>query len=174
MSTIEQVEKLKEKANVSYEEAKIALEAASGDMLDAIIYLERQGKVSPPENDGRVVVTPHVEEAHRESTQNQSEHIETFSSLVKKFFRMCGRVIQKGNSCMFEVRRYDKIIMSVPLTVLAVLLFFAFWIVIPLIIVGLFCNYRYSFRGTAIENTGVNKAFDAAANAAESIKKELQ
>lgn len=52
MITLEQVEKLREKANVSYDEAKAALEAANGDMLEALINLEKQGKVVPPEGGG--------------------------------------------------------------------------------------------------------------------------
>ena len=45
MEHIEMVEKLMEKANVSYAEAKQALENNNWDMLDALIELERQGKV---------------------------------------------------------------------------------------------------------------------------------
>ena len=45
--TLEQAEKLREKADVTLEEAKAALEAADGDLLDALIWLERQGKPSP-------------------------------------------------------------------------------------------------------------------------------
>ena len=52
MATIEQVEKLRSKANVSYEEAKNALEACGDDILEAMIYLEKQGKVQPPPTEG--------------------------------------------------------------------------------------------------------------------------
>jgi translation elongation factor EF-Ts len=52
MATIELVEKLRQKANVTYEEAKEALEASGDNILDAMIYLERQGKVKPPQNGG--------------------------------------------------------------------------------------------------------------------------
>lgn len=38
MTTLEQVEKLCAMANISYEEAKAALDAAKGDLLEAIIY----------------------------------------------------------------------------------------------------------------------------------------
>jgi hypothetical protein len=48
MVTMEMVEKLRERAGVSYEDAKAALDASGGDMLDAIIYLEKQGKATPP------------------------------------------------------------------------------------------------------------------------------
>lgn len=40
MDNFEKVEKLREKANVSYEEAKQALENCNWDILDAMIYLE--------------------------------------------------------------------------------------------------------------------------------------
>jgi len=39
------VETLREKANVSYEEAKAALEASNWDLLDAIVLLEGEGKI---------------------------------------------------------------------------------------------------------------------------------
>ena len=45
MEHIEMVEKLMAKANASYAEAKQALENNNWDMLDALIELERQGKV---------------------------------------------------------------------------------------------------------------------------------
>jgi hypothetical protein len=49
MATIEMVEKLRERARVSYEDAKLALDACGGDMLEAVIYLEKQGKTPPPQ-----------------------------------------------------------------------------------------------------------------------------
>jgi len=45
--TIEKVDKLVERADVSYEVAKEALESANGDLLDAVILLEREGKLGP-------------------------------------------------------------------------------------------------------------------------------
>ena len=41
--TLEQVERLREKADVSYAKAKEALEYSGGNLLDALIYLEEQG-----------------------------------------------------------------------------------------------------------------------------------
>jgi len=52
MTTLEQVEKLCAMANISYEEAKAALDVANGDLLEAIIYLEKQGKVHAPTGGG--------------------------------------------------------------------------------------------------------------------------
>ncbi|MDR3364294.1 MAG: hypothetical protein LBS91_05025 [Clostridiales Family XIII bacterium] len=49
--TIEKMERLMESADVGYEVAKGALEAANGDLLDAIITLEKEGRLGP--NAGR-------------------------------------------------------------------------------------------------------------------------
>ena len=40
MEQLEKVEKLRQRANVSYEEAKEALEASDWDLLDAMVYLD--------------------------------------------------------------------------------------------------------------------------------------
>ena len=45
MDQMEMVEKLRQKANVSYEEARDALEKSAWDLLDALVYLEGQGKI---------------------------------------------------------------------------------------------------------------------------------
>ena len=50
MEYFEKVEKLVQKAGVSYEEAKAALDASNGDLLDAMIMLERAGKTAAPKN----------------------------------------------------------------------------------------------------------------------------
>ena len=42
------VDKLKNETNISYEEAKIALEKSNWDILDAFVYLEEKGKVQKP------------------------------------------------------------------------------------------------------------------------------
>jgi len=83
-------------------------------------------------------------------------------------------MIAKGNAHRFEVRRNDEVIVSVPLTVLALLLILAFWVVVPLIIIGLFFGCRYFFRGPDLEKTGVNKVMGAAADAAEGLKKDIK
>ncbi len=45
MEKLKLVDKLKNKANISYEEAKDVLEKSNWDMLEAMLYLEAHGKV---------------------------------------------------------------------------------------------------------------------------------
>ncbi|MBQ9870524.1 MAG: hypothetical protein IJM27_01205 [Eubacterium sp.] len=49
MNEFEKAEKLRERANVSFEEARDALKACGGDLLDAMVYLERLGHIKPSE-----------------------------------------------------------------------------------------------------------------------------
>ena len=46
--TLEQVERLREKANVSYGQAKAALEYIGGNLLHALLYLVDQGVIPLP------------------------------------------------------------------------------------------------------------------------------
>ena len=48
MDTLEKIDRLRERANVTYEEARDALAQSGDDLLDAIVLLEKQGKVKQP------------------------------------------------------------------------------------------------------------------------------
>ena len=53
MDNIEMIEKLREKADVTYDEAKEILESLNWNMLDALIALEKEGKLKKTENSSR-------------------------------------------------------------------------------------------------------------------------
>jgi uncharacterized membrane protein len=82
-------------------------------------------------------------------------------------------MLVKGNTNTFEATRNGQQIISLPVTILVVLLILAFWIVLPLIIISLFFNCRYSFQGPDLGRREVNKVMDSAAEAAESIKRDV-
>ncbi len=75
----------------------------------------------------------------------------------------------------FCVEQENREIFRVPITLLVVLLFFAFWVVVPLLVVGLFFNMRYHFVGPDIRSVDIdiNKAMDGAAETVENIKNEF-
>ena len=182
MVTLEQVEKLREYANVSYDEAKKALENADGDILQALIDLEQQGKVNPPQgggsyHSGGIVLTEsaHKEENRQEKSQAKcSGEKSAFSRNMGRFFRWIGTVIHKGNNNAFIVEKNGVSVMRLPITALVLLLFFAFWVVVPLMIVGMFFSFRYYFQGPDITSNKVNDAMDTVANAAEEIKNDIK
>lgn len=168
MEQFEKVEKLRERANVSYEEAKQALLACDGDILEAMIYLEKLGKTSGMARTG---FADKEQEAGPE--QKQEEGDKSFGEVMKRFGRFCVRWIEKGNRNSFCMERGGKEILRVPVTLLVVLMLFAFWVVVPLMIIGLFFDMRYHFRGPDIRTVDINQAMDHAADVAESLKSDI-
>ncbi len=162
MDHFEMVEKLREKANVSYEEAKAALEAADWNLLDALVLLENQGKVSG----GTEYSTK------SESSDYHSEH--------RRHAEAAGRVGRQIASGINNVGRYSvafnrkgETIFELPLLVVILLLIFAFWATVPLLIVGLFFGFKYSLKGApGVEK--VNRVMDKASEVADNIVSEVR
>lgn len=173
MATLEQVERLREKANVTYDEAKAALEACNNDLLDAIIYLEKQGKVKS--EGGFYSSAGNTQEAASAEIPREEPGDETggFSDLLRRFGAFCVKILRKGNENLFEVYRDGEKRTSMPVTVLVLLLIFAFWITIPLVIVGLFFGFRYRFSGPDLGKNVVNDPMESAAKAAEELKNSM-
>ena len=175
MDQLEKAEKIREKTGVTYEEAKAALDAAGGDILDALVYLENQGKVKEPEVS--VYTTKEEDTGSSEAFQEASRSYEsagkkTFGDHVKNFIRWCGKLVKKGCENFFIISKGGEELATLPVLVL-LLLMLAFWAVVPLMIVGLFFGFSYSFRGAITESVDVNTACEKAAEAAENIKKEF-
>lgn len=171
MEHFEMVEKLKEKANVTYEEAKDALEKCNWDILDAMIYLEKSGKTDGPEKSSYSTKTEQIIE-----TEPVKEHKNSsFGDLLRRFGNLCRQLLVKANRNSFCVEKDGKETFRISITLLIVLLFFVFEIVIPLLIIGLFFNFRYYFVGPDMKvvDLDINKAMDTAADAAESVKHEF-
>jgi hypothetical protein len=183
MVTLEQVEKLREYADISYDEAKAALENTGGDILQALIDLERQGKVKPPQGGGQyrsgssaIVCSSNAED--NGYTGSQSSHgtgeKSAFNRNMRRLFLWMGSVLHKGNVNSFVVEKDGSHVMRLPITVLVLLLLFAFWVVVPLMVIGMFFGFRYLITGPDIKSSRVNDAMNNVANAAEEIKKDIR
>ena len=174
MEILEKVEKIREKTGVSYEEAKNALEASGGDILDAIVLLENQGKISKPEvqvyTTGRQDSSEEFREAAEECKKNSEKK---HNSVIKSFFSWCSKMIKKGCENFFIISKDGDHIGTIPVLVLVLLLLCAFWVVVPLMIVGLFFGFRYSLQGEITKAVDVNTACEKAAEACETVKNEF-
>jgi hypothetical protein len=159
MITIEQVEKLKKYTGVSYALAKEALEQTDGDILEAVILLEKQQKIQP--QGGNVAAETKVVE-NSKSFENGGKKAK--DSEVNETFRELGRflkdLLHKGNTNRFDVIKDKKVVMMIPMTLFVLLILFAFWFMLPLLVIGLFFGYGYRFSGADLEKTNVNEAVD--------------
>jgi sensor histidine kinase YesM len=155
MITLEQVEKLTQVTGVSYAEAKQALEETQGDMLEAVLLLERQGKVKRPENDG---FTSSKQQSTQQKPKSENQSFAKFVSWLK-------HVLHLGNINDFVIYRETTDTLAIPLTIFVILLIVAFWVVFPLMIIGLFFNYRYKFAGPSFKDDKVNQTLESISNA---------
>ncbi|MBQ8109786.1 MAG: DUF4342 domain-containing protein [Clostridia bacterium] len=76
------------------------------------------------------------------------------------------RILAFGNRNRFIVRRDGEALLDMPVTALALLTLFAFWVSVPLLVIGLFTGCRYSFSGRELGRKDVNSALERAADAA--------
>lgn len=176
MITLEQVEKLRERANVSYDEAKAALEESNGDLLEALINLEKRGSVTPPEGGGYYSSQKSRETNDSQKFSEQKYHKcnrERRDSLFHRFFIFCKELIHKGNVNSFQVSKDGEEKLTLPVTILVISIFLFFWVTVPLLVIGLFCGFTYRFIGPDLGKESMNNVMDTAANAAENIKKSI-
>lgn len=174
MATLDQVEKLREHANVSYDEAKEALDATGGDILEALIDLEKKGKAKPPQGGGFYSNEKVSEPKSCCPETVRAARGESFTDVLKRFGRFLLKVLQKGNTNLFQVEKNGEVKVSLPVTILVLLLLFAFWITLPLMIVGLFFGLRYRFVGPDLGKESVNSAMDSVAKATDDLKHSIK
>lgn len=173
MNQLEKIEKIREKTGLTYSEAKAALDEAGGDVLDALLLLERQGRIPTPEVPNFSTKADTSEELKKASETYENTGGKSFGDYLKSFFAWLGRLIKKGCESSFIVTKDGSEFFSMPVIVLVLLLVFAFWIVLPLMVVGLFFRFRYHFDGAITKSIDVNTVCDKAAEAAESVKNEF-
>ena len=101
------------------------------------------GQAAPPPNEGPA----------RPETAAGQRGWETFVS----FLRRC--VTNR-----FEVWRWEEPIVSIPLLIFILLVLLAFWISVPLLIIGLIMGCRYRFAGPDLDGNEVSQAVNHAAD----------
>lgn len=167
MTNFEMAEKLAAKMNVSLEDAKAALVACNWDMLDAALMLEKE----------------RGDEAEAYTTRQPRKEIGEDASGKggdRRVLRGIGRVARKtlalGNRNRFEVRRKgrEELVLDMPVTILVVLLLAAFWVCVPVLVIGLFAGFQYSFSGRELGREGINHAMDKASQAAGKVLDEIR
>ena len=167
MTNFEMVEILREKANVSYEEAKAALENANWDLLDAMLLLEKDGRVS--ESGGSYSTRREEEPEVKEENPHRG-----FRSCMRWLGGALRKLLRIGNTNSLVVSYRNKEAFSLPVTVFAILVLCSVWTVLIAMIISLFFGVRYSFIGPNLGKESINQVMDKAAAMAENVKDEIQ
>lgn len=149
MEHMDMIDKLKEKAGITREEAADALTRANWDMLEALVILEREGVIAPLTSS--VVTSSGTPNGYgyRDPGVRGSAPGESLGDKIKNLAR---------NSLIysFMVRREGKVIISLPVLLFIIILLAAFRITAAALLIGLFCGCRYNLEKRDGENEDGN------------------
>lgn len=84
--TLEKIDIIRERSNVSYSEAKEALEACDGNVVDTLVYIEKSHKA----------------------------HTENLYATKDEFIKWLKDTINKGNVTRIKIKKDDKVVVDVP------------------------------------------------------------
>ncbi len=167
--TLEQVERLREKANISYARAKQALEYSGGNLLDALIYLEEQGDIPRPEGAYYSTRGQTPPEPRTESEQA--------SGLSPEEKKEVGNFLQRLRYLMLdnelEIWRKERPVTALPVLILILLVVVAWYVTVPLLVLGLFLGFRYRFSGPDLERESINRVMDSVADTAADLGRRV-
>lgn len=149
---LEQIEMLRQRANVSYGEAKEVLEKCNGDVLEALIYLEGESKVKAA------------------GVEAEKRHC---CGTGKKILNTTGNLIKKGNEIKFIVRKAEKTVLDVPLNLVLLTTVIVAPVTIAGILLALFTNHKIEFKKPGGGDMEINKAFDKLSSAVNSVSSQV-
>ena len=167
MDEFEKVEVLREKANVSYEEAREAIKQADGDLLEAMVILEKQGKVKTAAQTASAAQTT-AQSVYRTASEAgaQNVNVETSAAKAKNpedgFFNKVGKAMDKGIRYLAEnyvlVTRKEETVIKIPI-----------WIGI----LALICECKYQIVGEdapVVENKVENQMIEPVQEVTTSVE----
>ena len=175
--TMEQVERLREKSGATYEACRDALERTDGNLLDAVILLERAGysrtagatfTTKPGEKAAeaaRMVLSP-------ESGQRGGKKRSDWRDGAAEVWEAGKNLLRHAVENQFEVWRRGEMMTSMPVLILALLIILVFWISMPLLIIGLFLGCRYRFAGPDLGKESVNSVMDSMSDTVDGMVRE--
>jgi|GEM_PF-1798772 len=134
--TMEQINNLRSRANVSEEEARQALEKNNGNIIDAIIYLE-SGKSYVRDEEEEPRATKQCGSRKRKDYQ-QGSGDDFLTSLKKVFTAM--------NETRVIVYDEEKTIVNVSMTITVLMGLFAFPLTATLAIIALVTGYKFKLH----------------------------
>ena len=173
MDNLEKVERLREHADVTYEEARDALNAVNGDMLDAIVLLEKQGKTKKP--DQSTWSTSYEEQTRYQPVREKvaRQQAESEESAGKKIGRALKKLLHILKHNSFCVTRKGSLLFMMPAWVFALILLMSWRMLLPIMIISLFFWVRYSFQGED-DLSRANQFMDKVGNLADDVRDQFK
>lgn len=148
--TLEQIDIIRERANVSYKEAKEFLEKFNGNAIEALSFLEEQNKIKPNE-----------EEKNKDS------------SLIKKIENL----VSKLNKTNFIIYKNEKTVLNISSLLALIIGIFTLPFSIAIILLLVLTHHKIRLEKNNGEKCSINEKIDKISNnltsATDKIVKEF-
>jgi uncharacterized protein DUF4342 len=155
--TLEKMDIIRERTGVSYSEAKEALEACQGNVVDALVYLENKQK---------------------ENNDTFAEDMYTTKDEFKKWLK---DLINKGNITRIKVKKDDKVLIDIPVNAGIAAGMFAFiWPqllgigIITAVVTRITVEITKSDGSVEVVNTIIKNAVDEMKNKVTDFKDDVE
>ncbi|MBQ6389843.1 MAG: DUF4342 domain-containing protein [Mogibacterium sp.] len=182
MENFQKIEQLVNKAGCSYEDAKAALEGCGWDMIDAIISLERDGKVkketaehTSPKIEETIEIVPEVT-SYKSTTGDKDDtgRNDSAKAKPKREFKLWNRIKRMlMNNRMVVLSRNDQQILDLPIVFPVIALIVFFWATLAVAVLAMIFGCRFHFEGEDLGKTNINSTMDKATDYAEKVKNDL-
>ena len=178
MERYEMAELLSKKAGVTLEEARQALADNEWDILDAMVALERKGRVPQAEpvtvggrqeNGGYYYSAPAQPQPVKSAPKREPILTNGFAQLWE-YIKKLVRLLVYTN---FVVTRREKEVMALPVIWVVVLLICCFWVTLPALLIGMFVGCKYRFEGMGKAGDSANRAMEKLQNAVDNVKEAI-
>ena len=177
MDRFELVEKLVKTTGVSFADAKTALESTGWDLLDAAVWLEKNGKIESSAS--RFTTNPEqqqqqAEAAEQQRQQQQREEAYRASADSQNNYRRSGvfhslfakiRGILIDNELVI-CKQNGEIFLELPIWLSVLLLCLAFWPTIGVLILVFILGFRFRLHGPDLGGDMINGILNKAENSA--------
>lgn len=146
-ATLEKIDEVRKRANVSYGVAKEALESCNGDVVEAIIYLENQKK-------------------------STGTKVKYDGDKAASFFNKLGELIEKGNRTRIVISRNEEVLISIPVTIAILITVLAPYVTVVGLLIALFTGHRVKVQGSGENCDKVNEELNKVSKVVEDIGKK--
>ncbi len=194
MDNYQKVEQLVSKAGCSYEDAKTALEGCGWDMLDAVIKLEREGKVNKAASEQKaeepIEIIPEVSDEkvcgsstqkitysyaeNSDGSQGSTGNAGSEKEAPKRkrgLLERIKRILMKNR--MVILKSNGQQIADLPIIIPVIALIAFFWATLILAVIAMVFGCRFHFEGEDLGKTGINNTMDKATDYAEKVRNDL-
>ena len=180
MDNFEKIEQLVNKAGCSYEDAKAALEGCGWDMIDAIISLERDGKIkkesaaysAQPAQEAEILSEVTVDSTgsrtgnHGNAGKSEKEKKEK-KGIWKRF-----KSIMTDNRLVI-IKSNGQQLADLPIWIPVIALICFFWATLILAVIAMVFGCRFHFEGADLGKININDTMDKATDYAEKVRNDL-